>query len=252
MKDLNSEKIRFFATQNDILAGILLITSVMGLLICKGRSLLVPCHLSENLHCFGTDFSCGTGSFIGKTKDQGRNEMKKLLFRGVIICFSAMVAACASPSIEKTGAIYRITVPSDDLVIEFPAQGFKVDKADTSAPYFYLTDGKANLNIAFEFQSADKCKSSETCRDYFARKMKASYPSKKNWRSAKIGQTFMSENMDGAMVGGFDPRLQHINAHYVQDDLWLNIHLMKMNYDEIDGATLANFIQAMRFMQKKD
>ncbi len=172
-------------------------------------------------------------------------------YRGTLLVgISLLVTACASPSIQRQGASYRITVPAKNWTFEFPAPGFKLVEADKSRPYYYLTNDKTGVAVAFDFSRATQCNSSESCRDYLANEMKATYQDKKNWRMAKVGEVFVAENMDGLVVGGFSPKLQHMNAHYVKDGLWLNLHLSKVNYQEMDRELFVSFIRSLKLGQK--
>ncbi len=164
----------------------------------------------------------------------------------LLVGVSFLLAACAGNSIEKQGSMYRITVPSNNSIIEFPAEGFKVEEANTSKPYFQLMNNKTKMNVTFDFKRAKKCNDSQSCRDYLAYNMKIAYQSKKNWVASRIGDVFISENMDGPLLGGFNPRQQHMNAHYVKDGLWLDVHLTKLNYQENDRELFVNFIRSIQ------
>src|ERR1700682_1791994 len=133
----------------------------------------------------------------------------------LVIILCALITACATSSIEKQGPAYRITVPTTALVLEFPSDGFKLEQADNSRPYYYLKNDKIGLNVSFNFERAGKCDSSASCRDYLSDKLKTGFPSKKSWRSSQIGDVYVSENMDGP-VNGFNLNQKHMNAHFVR------------------------------------
>jgi hypothetical protein len=170
-------------------------------------------------------------------------------YAGVALC--ALVTACATPagtavsSIENKGSVYSIAVPTTALVLRFPAEGFKVEQADDRRPYYFLTDDKTRLNVSFNFERATKCKSSESCRNYFAEKLKRGYPDKKNWRSSQVGEVYASENLDGP-VNGLNLRQQHMNAHFVKEGVWIDVHLSKVGYREADRELFLNFVRSIR------
>jgi hypothetical protein len=167
----------------------------------------------------------------------------------------ALIAGCAAPggrsvsSIEKQGPVYSIAVPSTALFLEFPADGFKIEQADDRRPYYFLSNSKTRLNVSFNFEPATRCKSSESCRDYFAEKLKAAYPNKKNWRSFKVGDVFASENLDGP-VSGLDLRQQHVNAHIVREGVWIDVHLSKVRYQEAERELFLDFVRSIRVRAK--
>ncbi|HEY6093658.1 MAG TPA: hypothetical protein VIU93_01775 [Gallionellaceae bacterium] len=167
----------------------------------------------------------------------------------VILC--ALVTACATDvsSIETQGGVYRIAVPTTAWAMEFPSEGFKLEQADNSRPYYFLTNGRTGLSVSFNFEHATKCNDSESCRDYFSEKLKAGFPGKKNWRSSRIGDVYVSENMDGP-VSGFNLKQQHMNAHFVKEGVWVDMHISKVNYREADRELFLDFVRSVRFRQK--
>lgn len=169
----------------------------------------------------------------------------------LLVILSVILAACATAisSIEKQGSVYRIAVPTTGLLLEFPSEGFKLEVADNSRPYYYVTNNQTGLNVSFSFEPAKKCTSSESCRDYFSNKLKMGYPNKKNWRSSQIGEVSVSENMDG-QVSGFNLKQQHLNAHFVKEGVWIDVHLSKVDYREADRELFVNFVRSIRFRPK--
>jgi hypothetical protein len=171
---------------------------------------------------------------------------------GVSLLFLALfVTGCAGPSIEKQGTIYRIAIPSNDWLIEFPAEGFIAREADESRPYLFLRNEKTGVDAIFTFREPEKCSDSKSCRDFFVRKMQMAHADKKEWKIARLGELYTSENMDGLVVGGFDPRTYHLNAHLVKNDLWLDLHIMKMSYDELDREMLYQLLRGMKITDYK-
>jgi hypothetical protein len=169
-----------------------------------------------------------------------------------LMALCALLVGCSTApvsSIERQGAVYSIAVPSTALILEFPADGFKLEVADNRRPYYFLTNSKTRLNVSFSFEPATRCKTSESCRDYFADKLKAHYPTKKNWRSSKVGEVHASENLD-APVNGLDLRQQHMNAHIVQEGVWIDVHLSKVHYRETEREIFLSFVRSIRVRPK--
>ena len=159
------------------------------------------------------------------------------------------LSACATSSIEKQGPAYRIAMPAGKWVLEFPDEGFKINTADTSRPYYFLSSPE--LNVSFSFDRATRCASSEACRDYHAGRLKAAYPHprKQAWRMSQVGEVFVSENTDGP-VEGFNLKQRHWNAHYVLDGIWVDVHLSKTDYRESDRELFARFIRSLKLKPK--
>ena len=171
--------------------------------------------------------------------------------RSLLVGCYLLLSACATSSIEKLGSTYRIVVPASNWVLEFPGEGFKVNTADTSRPYYYLSS--PDINVSFSFDRAIKCTSSESCRDYHANRLKAVYPHprKQGWRMSQVGDVFVSENTDG-VIEGFNLRQRHWNAHYVREGIWVDVHLSKTNYRESDRELFVRFIRSVKVKPKTD
>lgn len=169
----------------------------------------------------------------------------------VILCALVTARATAVSSIEKQElAYYRIPVPTTAWILEFPLKGFKVNQADNSLPYYFLTNNRTGLNVSFNFERATECNSSESCRDYFLKKLKTLFPSRRNWRSSQIGEVYVSESMDAPEGGGINLKQQHMNAHFVKDGVWIDMHLSKVDYREADRKLFLDFVRSVRFRSK--
>ena len=164
------------------------------------------------------------------------------------VCLLLAACATAVSSLQQQGSMYRIQIPSSSSVIEFPARDFRVNQADDSRPYYYLSNDKSHLNVSFNFEPATSCTSSQQCRDYMLEKLrKMSF--KKSWSTSKVGQVYVSENMDGP-VNGIFLRQQHMNAHYVVDGVWIDVHMSKVNYRASDHKIFVEFLRSIRIKNK--
>jgi len=167
--------------------------------------------------------------------------------RCALLGIVVLLAGCANGSLSKRDGMFSIAVPSQSWSLEFPAEELKVETADHSKPYYFFTNPRTGLNISFSFDESKRCveKSSEGCRNFLVRSLKARYPGKKNWQLGKIGDVYVSENMDGP-VQGFNFRQQHMNAHYVMDWIWIDLHLSKVEYRDADRDLFLNFVRSIK------
>lgn len=168
----------------------------------------------------------------------------------LVAVFCLLLAGCATAvsSLEKHGPVYRIQVPTRGSVIEFPADGFRVNQADDARPYYYLSNDKTRLNVSFNFESATKCRSSMDCRDYLLGKLRT-VSFKRDWSTSKVGEVYISENTDGPINGIF-LRQHHINAHYVVEGVWIDLHMSKVDYRESDHRIFLDFLRSIRIKSK--
>lgn len=169
-------------------------------------------------------------------------------FFTIALCLSLGSCATAVSSLQKQGLVYQIQIPASASVIEFPADGFRVNQADNARPYYYLSNDKSHLNVSFNFEPAKKCATSLECRDYLLEKLRAA-SFKRNWSTSKVGQVYVSENMDGPINGLF-LRQQHMNAHYVIDGVWVDVHMSKVDYREADRQIFVDFLRSIRIKSK--
>jgi hypothetical protein len=175
--------------------------------------------------------------------------MNRLRAAAVLSCL--LVAGCAAAAVstlKKDGSVYRVRIPESGSTIAFPADSFRVEIADDARPYYFLKDEKTGLNVSFNFEPVRKCKTSEECRDYLVAKLRT-VSFKKDWTVSKIDQTPVSEHLDGP-VEGLNLRQHHLNAHYIVDGVWIDMHLSKVDYRPADHELFAGFVRSIRIDQR--
>ena len=160
-----------------------------------------------------------------------------------------LLTACVTSPTSIDRNVYQIHVPREDWVMELSTIGLKKEVADETAHY-YFTNPKLDMTISINFDQRGKCSDAESCRDYFVNTMKVGYPDKTNWRIDRIDDIYISENMDPPIIQGMVIRLQHMNAHYVRNGIWIDVHLSKINYKESDRELFLDFIRSIRFKSK--
>lgn len=172
--------------------------------------------------------------------------MNKFRF-SILIAIWLLLTACAAGLIERQNDVFRLSIAGENWIIEFPAREFTINIADNSKPYYHFTSDK--LAVSFNFDRTTKCNDSRSCRDYLSSRKQAAYPHKKNWRMSQIDEVFVSEEMDGPQEG-FDLRQQHMNAHYVKNGIWIDVHLSKVDYRDSDRELFVKFVRSIRFGEK--
>jgi hypothetical protein len=186
--------------------------------------------------------------------------------------FSLWVSICvllltshATAEVKIIDSNYTVIAPEWRFALQFPAEEFTVEVEDTRRPYYYFMNKKIGVNVSFNFERAVNCTSSESCRDYFANKLRSIFPEKKNWGMFQLGGIYISENTDAPvseserkqfekMTGvkdlanfpiGLDLKQQHWNAHIVKKGIWVDVHLSKVNYQEADRELFTNFVRSI-------
>ncbi len=149
-------------------------------------------------------------------------------------------------SLKQIKSRYRITLPTKESFLEFPKGGLHVEMEDNARPYYFLTDKKSGLNVSFNFEPARKCRNSKECRDFLLGRLKSGGSGRSDWQSSKVGDVFVSEYTLG-QVKGMDLKQRNMNAHYVVDGVWVDLHLSKVDYSEPDRALFTKFVQSISF-----
>ena len=184
----------------------------------------------------------------------------------VLALMSAIVAGCSTSAGNQTPTlpsntqsdqphdpVYSIPVPHTTLVFEFPSDGFKLEVSDDNPPYYYFINAQAKLSMSFSFEQAIKCRTSESCRDYFVKEFNSTRASKKNWQLSRLGEIFISETSDdpvGDSSTHSSAPVQYLNAHFVKDSVWINLRLSKTGYRPSDRAFLLRLIRSIKFWPK--
>jgi hypothetical protein len=148
-------------------------------------------------------------------------------------------------SIGRRGDSYRIALPEGRGALTFPSAGLVIEQEDDARPYYFLVDRKTGLNVSFSFEPARECTTSASCRDEFSARLRKLYPGRRDWRDAKIGDVFISENTDPG-AAGIELDQRHVNAHLVVNGVWVDVHLSKVRYREPDRSLFVDFIQSLR------
>jgi len=146
-------------------------------------------------------------------------------------------------SISKKAGRYRIAVPESSAFLEFPAGSFVVKTEDDARPYYFLSD-KKGLNVSFNFERADRCTSSKSCRDYLYKKMQSPDGIQSQWSKSRIDDVFVSEYLIGT-VKGVELNAHHLNAHYIVDGVWIDMHLSKAMFQESDRKMFDDFVRSV-------
>jgi hypothetical protein len=180
---------------------------------------------------------------------------------GFCSCSTVLTSKSSHEGLNKSGlaptnGTYRIPLPIGKSAIVFPSGGLQVHAADPEIPWYMLVDDNTGLNVSFNFEATEECHNSRDCRDYFAEKLKKLFPFRTGQSFFNIDEVYISEDIDmrnlfesmSSRSEGYDEilkdkekaapareiimRQKHMNAHYVRDNVWIDMHLSKVFYEE--------------------
>lgn len=163
----------------------------------------------------------------------------------------------------SSGNKYLVSADTASWSLQFPKAGLELQQSkfrnEGRSRYFHFSD-KKGLNISFFIEPASSCRTSLECR-----KMQHDTPS----GSMKVSKYIKDyEINDFAVVeyflekAGDDlirqiPALKdkiinqgNINAHYVKDGYWVDIHISKLNFTDSDKLYFENILKSLVFINK--
>ncbi len=159
--------------------------------------------------------------------------------KSLLIIIFLLLPGCATFP-ENLSGDFSIPIPSTPHQFKFSSKHIKLEIKDEKRAYYYLIDHTSGLLIFFNFENARECDSSESCRDYFAKRIKKLYPDRTNWTFSQIGDVFVFENMD-KMYQGIDLQHHHMYAQYVIDGVWIDLYLSKVGFQKKDRKIFVEF-----------
>jgi hypothetical protein len=163
-------------------------------------------------------------------------------------CVALLLAACGRPvvaSIDTAGQGYVISYPTAQTRIEFGEPGYEVQTADPHRPLYVLANDRTGVELSFRFARSSQCKTSHECRDLALLRLRESKPDVRAEQSGEIASVSYYE-YDDPPRGGIDLKHRHMVAHLVGAELWVELHLSKVQYQELDRELFVRAIRATR------
>ncbi|MDP3150232.1 MAG: hypothetical protein Q8N83_14010 [Ignavibacteria bacterium] len=182
--------------------------------------------------------------------------MKKSIgFLFLIVTLSLFLQSCAGREyLVKENNKYNISYKYSPWTISFPIDNyqFKYDKntSDDASCYYLFTNNENNLIVSFYLEPAKKSEDATSYRDQTFSTLKYLYP--------KVEHVIKTNLRDCSVVEYYIPELysekinqQNMNAHFVKDGLWVDLHISKVNFHESERETFYNFLKSVSFSPAK-
>jgi tetratricopeptide (TPR) repeat protein len=174
-----------------------------------------------------------------------------------IICFSLIlifVYGCsASKYLTKNNDHYELTTAHVNWIISFPRTDLLLEVKESNpqgtAVYHMFTNKKTGLNVSFFIEPAIEFEDPFSYRDKYLEDIKQMYGNalnlvKKNFADYALLEYLVPEIQDMKIDH------QHMNAMYVKDDYWIDLHLSKVNFKPEEQKLFSDFINSVNFQQK--
>jgi hypothetical protein len=109
---------------------------------------------------------------------------------------------------------------------------------------------ETNINLSIFLEPAAQPGDSTVCRDYYLKRLEASPVKKDDPETSEKGDLAISQYMVKEMMGlPMDQR--HLNAYISRDDIWIDIHISKIRWEEEpDRPAFDAILDSVRFEEK--
>lgn len=135
--------------------------------------------------------------------------------------------------IEKLGGIENIQVALDGR-----------------SGYFLMSPNSSGLNVSMFIEPAEKCKTSETCRDFVLQKGNPAWGKFQDLSKAEIG-SFSYFEFYRPTVMDRPLKMLDLFAQFVGDGYWIDLHISKEQYKKEDHRLFEELVRSVRFLPKK-
>jgi len=142
------------------------------------------------------------------------------------------------------GVPWVMTVPAEDFQIAETRQS-----PDGRVNYFLFTSVKNGFSASIYIEPADKCTDSKSCRDFVRTSTLPNVPDAENVSSSEIGEVSVFEYF----VRGFrgqPVRAHNMNAEFVRDGFWVDLHISKVRYEPQDRKSFEALVRSVKFEKK--
>ena len=137
-----------------------------------------------------------------------------------------------------------------DVVIEGIPLDIKSVATKPGGTYFLLHPSKDQLNISLYIEPAEKCKTSDECRDFV---LNAGNPAWGKFEALNKGKfrSFSYFEFYRPEVQGRPLKMQDMYAQYVDSGYWVDVHLSKVLYTKDQKQLFEKLLSSIKFVPKQ-
>ncbi|MGD9563198.1 MAG: DUF4019 domain-containing protein [Pyrinomonadaceae bacterium] len=176
----------------------------------------------------------------------------KLIFAATLVLFLQLSFQAqtiqAQTKIQDSVRLTAVDAPWD-IVIEGGGLDIKQVGVKPRGAYFLLYPNKEQLNISFYIEPAEKCKTSDDCRDLVLNAGNPAWGKFENLNKARFGQFSYFEFFRPEAMG--QPlKMQDMYAQYVDKGYWVDLHISKVLYKKEDKLLFEKLMNSIKFVPK--
>lgn len=177
-----------------------------------------------------------------------------MLLRIIFICSILLVPVqilAQVKTLDSKKASFTVSESPWNFILD--AEGFTIAqekiKPDGKYGYFLLNNEKLGMTFSLWIEPAEKCKTSEECRDMVYRAGNPMWQNLQNIVQSKIGDISYFE-FYRATVQGQPVEMLDMYAQFVVDGYWIDLHISKPLYKKKDHALFENLVKSAKFETK--
>lgn len=174
--------------------------------------------------------------------------MKKSFLIALIVLVMQLHSV-AQDSVQDSLRLTAVGAPWN-IVIEAPDLHIKNVAAKPGGSYFLLYPSRDELNISLYIEPAEKCKTSDECRDLVLNAGNPSWGKFEGLNKANFGQ-FSYFEFYRPEVQGQPVQMQDMYAQLVDKGYWVDVHLSKVLFKKEQKQLFEKLLRSIKFVSKQ-
>src|SRR5687767_6658109 len=175
------------------------------------------------------------------------NHVRPVLFLTLLVLSTVLVEA------QITKDQIQVTTPTAPWTLVFDGKNLSLRdvkiKATEGSGYFLMLDNENEVNFSLYIEPVDKCRSSDTCRDYILGQGNPAWGKYQDLAKGKVGEWSYFE-FYRPEVQNQPVKMLDMYAQYVEKGYWIDLHISKVLYKKEDHALFENLIKGITFLPK--
>jgi len=185
-----------------------------------------------------------------------------ILVSAIFLVYSVAVYAVSELPIAEDNE-YLLSADGASWFLQFAKADFELLQSkfrnEGRSRYFHFSD-KSGLNVSFFIEPASSCRTSVECRKMQHDKPSASMKAARYVKDYEINGfavvEYFLEKPGDDLIAQF-PALKgkvinqgNINAHYVREGYWVDVHISKLNFSDADRLRFKKTIESLAFVKR--
>lgn len=172
----------------------------------------------------------------------------KFYYLFFIVCLSICQVKNTLANDDKE-KIVRLALPGYNWMLEIDKEGFKIEEGEMTpngeARRIFVKNDNTGINMSIFLEKAPKSGDINDCREYYWNKMKKSPFEEIDIKRSQYRDMAILEYMINEYMGQ-KINQKNIHAYLVKDDIWIDVHLSKVNFKIEEENIFMEIIDAIK------